>query len=182
MNNAEPLAQKVAAELHFIEEPLTPTHPDNAVEVLLPFVKYFCPQAEFLMIGIEASLRAYHWGQQIAHFAQDYAKSVVVVGSTDLTHYGPNYNWQPMGSGKVAIDWVRNVNDRGFIDAILEKDAQGAVEHALQQQSACCPGAAVAALGAADSLAANHPELITHYLSCDVQTSDSFVGYGAIAL
>ena len=64
-----------------------------------------------------------------------------------------------------ALEWVREVNDRGFIDRVLALDAPGAIERATSDRSACSAGGAVASLcyaraagaGRAEAEAASRP-------------------------
>ena len=63
-----------------------------------------------------------HEAAQLGTLLADYLKSsglrAVVVASTDLTHYGPNYEFEPMGTGEEALRWVSEVNDPDFIRAV----------------------------------------------------------------
>lgn len=175
------LADEIAEALGFDDEPSRPMRPDNAVELHLPFVRAFFPDAKLLMLGVEASRRAMDVGRTVGEDVRAAGRRAVFVGSTDLTHYGPNYGWAPHGGGADAVRWVREENDRGFIDALLADAPARAVDHAGEEQSACCPGAAVAALEAARAHAgAVHPVLVDHYLSYDVRPDASFVGYASI--
>lgn len=175
------LASEVRDALGFEDEPSRPLRPDNAVELHLPFVRAFFPNAKLLMVGIEASRRALAWGREVGERVRAAGREAVFVGSTDLTHYGPNYGWAPHGTGPAAVRWVRDENDRGFLDAILRDDPGAALDHAVEAQSACCPGAAVAAVEATRAYAgAVHPTLVDHYLSYDVRPDASFVGYASV--
>ena len=71
---------------------------------------------------------------------------IVVIGSTDLTHYGPNYGFTAKGSGVQAVDWVRDKNDRGVIDAMIRMDPEAVIREGLSNDNACCCGAAAAAI------------------------------------
>jgi len=178
---ARPLADALAESLALEDEPTRPLRADNAVELHLPFVRALFPDAELLMLGIEASPRALELGREVGRRVRAAGRRAVFVGSTDLTHYGPNYGWAPHGDGEEAVRWAREVNDRGFLDAILRDAPADAVRHAVQEQSACCPGAAAAAIEAAREYAGEvRPELVDHYLSWDVRPDSSFVGYGAV--
>lgn len=175
------LADEVHDALGFDDEPSRPLRPDNAVELHLPFVRAFFPHARLLMIGMEASRRAIAFGREVGERVRKGGREAVFVGSTDLTHYGPNYGWAPHGTGPESVRWVREENDRGFLDALLADDLGGAVDHAVEHQSACCPGAAVAAVEATRAYAgAIHPALVDHYLSYDVRPDASFVGYASV--
>jgi len=174
----------IDAELSLLEEPPAPLRPDNAVEVHMPFVRHAFPGARVVMLGVEASPAGIELGQRVGDVCRKLGRDTVFIGSTDLTHYGPNYGFSPKGTGEAAQGWVRNENDRGFLDALVALDLPSAVEHALTQSSACCPGAAVAALAARQSCepppGGHVPRVVSHYLSSDVSSASSFVGYGSL--
>ena len=62
--------------------------------------------------------------------AKELKVSILVFGSTDLTHYGPNYGWSPKGYGPEAVKWVKEVNDKKFIDQALKLDGPGMLKTA----------------------------------------------------
>jgi AmmeMemoRadiSam system protein B len=156
------------------------TEPDNTVEIQLPFAKYFFPKSKALHFRAPPSEKAIQLGAAIAQAAMKANKKVVVLGSTDLTHYGPNYGWSPKGSGKDAVKWMKDVNDKHFIDALLAFKPEEAIDLANKQRSACSAGAAIAALSFAQSSGAKASTLLDYYTSYDVQANSSFVGYGGI--
>ena len=177
---AQDLLEDIGAERELLDEPLVPRHPDNGVELHMPFIKYFFPTSEVLVLGVGAGGAAIEIGTHVRRVADAHGRKTVFIGSTDLTHYGPNYRFDPHGPGHHAVQWVREHNDRGFIDAVLAKDAPGALSHAAQNQSACCSGAVAATLAAIGEEAT--PRLVTHYLSCDIQPAHNFVGYAGLVL
>ncbi|MGE0785451.1 MAG: AmmeMemoRadiSam system protein B [Sandaracinaceae bacterium] len=175
------LAARAAEELGIVSEPVAPQRADNAVEVHLPFVRHAFPRARLLMLGVAAAPHARAIGAAVGALAKD--RDAVVIGSTDLTHYGPNYGWAPHGGGEPAVRWVREVNDAGFVSRVTSDDPDAALRHAIDEQSACCPGAVIAAMEAARVLSgAIAPRLIDHRLSTDVRPSESFVGYASIVM
>lgn len=178
--NATDLAGQIAEAAGLAEEPVEPRHPDNAAELHMPFVRHFFPGAQLLMLGVEASPRAIEIGEKVADVVRAAGRTAVYIGSTDLTHYGPNYRFEPHGTGEHAVNWVRGQNDRQFIDHVLAREAELALEHAEANHSACCAGAVAACLAAVGGQTA--PRLVGHYLSCDVRPSSSFVGYAGIVL
>ncbi|MCB9597462.1 MAG: AmmeMemoRadiSam system protein B [Sandaracinaceae bacterium] len=177
------LADEVARAHGFEDEPARPGRPDNAVELHLPFVRALFEEARLLMVGVEASARALSIGESIGERVRAAGRQAVFIGSTDLTHYGPNYGWAPHGAGPEAVRWVREDNDGGFLEALVADAPERALDHAVAHQSACCPGAAVAAIEATRAYAgAVHPRLVDHYLSYDVRPDASFVGYGSVVV
>jgi AmmeMemoRadiSam system protein B len=155
---------------------------DNTIEVQLPMVKYFFPNARVLTVRSPASPLALELGAAVAAVAQELKVSLLAFGSTDLTHYGPNYGWAPKGLGPAAVKWVKEVNDKRFIDEALKLDGPGLLQAAREDQSACSPGGAVAAVAAAQKLGAAKAVLADYYTSYDIMPGDSFVGYAGILL
>jgi AmmeMemoRadiSam system protein B len=160
---------------------------DNTVEVLLPMVKYFFPEALLVWLRLPAEDSSLEAGKIIARAAARLGRKTVLLGSTDLTHYGDNYGYSPQGRGRKALDWVRNVNDAGFIKAVLENKPEEALRHAETSFSACSAGAVLACLGFARETRAVSAELLAYTTSADVSLAggesvpDSFVGYAAIS-
>ncbi len=177
------LTARIGDALRLDDEPIRPTRPDNAAELHMPFARYFFPKASLVMLGVAASEIAIEIGATVGALARDLDRDAVFVGSTDLTHYGPSYEFAPAGAGPDAVAWVREQNDAGFLDAVLATDSRRALDHATRAQSACCPGAAVAAIEAARAYEGTlRPALVDHYLSYDVRPGPSFVGYAGVVL
>lgn len=177
------LATRVADELALDDEPVRPLRPDNGAELHLPFVRHFFPRARLLMLGVGACELARTIGRRVGELARELDRDAVFVGSTDLTHYGPNYAFTPAGLGREAEAWVRSVNDAAFLEAVLQRDAAAALAHAISHGSACCPGAAAASLEAVHAhTGAVSPTLVDYYLSSDVRPDASFVGYAGVLL
>jgi AmmeMemoRadiSam system protein B len=155
---------------------------DNTIEIQLPFVKRFFPQAQALAVRSPSSTQAMELGQAVAAVARELKLSLLAFGSTDLTHYGPNYGWAPKGFGPNAVKWVKEVNDKRFVDLALKLDAAGMLKAAAEDQSACSAGGAAAAVAAAKKEGATKAILNDYYTSYDVMPGDSFVGYAGIVL
>ena len=80
------------------------------------------------------------------------------------------------------MKWVKEVNDKRFIDEALKLDGPGMLQAAREDQSACSPGGAAAAVAAAKKLGAAKAVLADYYTSYDIMPGDSFVGYAGILL
>ncbi|MGQ9688225.1 MAG: AmmeMemoRadiSam system protein B [Desulfobaccales bacterium] len=153
---------------------------DNTIEVNLPFIKHFFPHSRVLAVRAPQSATALKLGEAVAEVARELGKSILFFGSADLTHYGPNYGWAPKGSGAEAVKWVKEVNDKRFLDAVLKLDAMGAITAANQDQSSCSAGAPAAAIAGAKKMGATKAMLVDYYTSYDIMPGDSFVGYGGV--
>jgi len=158
----------------------SPTSGDNTVEIHLAMVKYFFPEAKLVAIRSPLSMKAETLGREAAEVAKKAGISIVAIGSTDLTHYGPNYGFLSKGIGPASVKWVKEENDKGFIDCALKMDAPGLLKHALENDSACSGGAALSAMATSRALGGEKGILLDYYTSYDIMPDDSFVGYAGI--
>jgi len=153
---------------------------DNTIEVQLAMIKYFFPDVKLVAIRPPFSIKAIELGREIAEISKADGISIVSIGSTDLTHYGPNYGFLTKGVGPASVEWVKNVNDKGFIDRAMKMDAEGLIDHALKNDSACSAGAAASAIATCTALGAKKGILLDYFTSYDIMRDDSFVGYAGI--
>jgi len=181
---------KIDAELRESFQKMTETSPDryqdNTVEVLLPMVHYFFPDAALLWLRFPAALSSFDAGKLLSECSASVGRRITVLASTDLTHYGDNYGFSPRGKGRSALDWVKDVNDPGFINAVLEGDHSKALSHAEENSSACSAGAVIGVMGFAAAKGLTRRQCLGYHTSADVdegeeEIPDNFVGYAAIS-
>lgn len=177
---AEALGERMIRHHDFQIETPTAFAPENTIELQMPFVKYFFDGAKVLTIGPPADAAAVEIGKTLVHEAQALGLDLKIIGSTDLTHYGPNFSFTPAGSGRSAYEWVRDKNDRQVIEKMLALDAKGVIEEALAHHNACCPGAAAAAIAAANALGAGNSDLLGYSSSYEINPGSTFVGYTGV--
>ncbi len=154
--------------------------PDNSVEVQLPLVKQIFPRAEVLYLRAPPDEQAIELAEVLAEIERDRDGGVAVVGSTDLTHYGPSFGFTSHGPASEAIDWVKLENDRRAIDPLLSLEPRLAIDDALRYRAACSMGAGACAAQFARLLGAGAARLIGHYTSFDLVGGDTIVGYAGI--
>jgi AmmeMemoRadiSam system protein B len=167
---------------------------DNTVEIQIPLVRYAFPNARLLWLRCPPSGLASELGRGLSEAAAALGRKVVVVGSTDLTHYGSSYGFQPAGSGKEGLRWMREVNDRRFLDALLSLDEREIIDRGVRERSACSAGGAAAAcaFAKAEAIRAAGSEaettrsalpagiLLGYRTSYDLKAGNDFVGYGSV--
>ena len=151
---------------------------DNTVEVHLPMVAHLLPGARVVWVRVPPDQSAIALGEFLAGLSSELGKDIAVIGSTDLTHYGPSYRFEPAGGGLPGVRWAEQ-NDRDFVDALLEREPIDAIEHAIQNRSACSSGAAAAAAAFAAARGAAGT-ILGSASSYDVRPDDSHVGYAGI--
>jgi hypothetical protein len=157
-----------------------PRFSDNTVEVQMPFLAYFFPDAPILAAHSPSSQTALSLGKDIAKYFKSKGLSVIYIGSADLTHYGPNYGFAPKGVGPEALAWVKEDNDRRLIDNALKMNAQDLIQDSSERQNTCSAGPIASVISSCSEIGANEGRLIEYYTSYDVMPGDSFVGYAAI--
>jgi len=175
---AAELADELAQRLPCQREP---EGGDNTIEIHLPLLKFFFPESKLLAARSPHLDVALRLGEEAARLCQERGLRCLAFGSTDLTHYGPDYDFTPRGLGWQALEWVKEVNDARFIDAALRLDAAAMLQLGPTEQSAYSAGAAAAAVAAGKVLGASRGQLLGSYTSHDVAPyGESFVGYAAI--
>lgn len=157
------------------------TVPDNTVEIQLPILRYFFPKAFCLCLRMPASMQSFEYGKQIATITKELGIDACVVASSDLTHYGPSYDYMPEGSGPESLDWVMNVNDAGLLECIQKGNPEEVLDHAQTHRSACSAGAILAAMGFVQDAGEYSAKLLEYATSAAIHPASSFVGYAALA-
>jgi len=156
---------------------------EHSVEVQVPFVQYLFPKSKIVPVLIPPDDNAAHVGEVIGQAIHTAQKSVVIVGTTDLTHYGRTYyGFAPAGTGERALEWVR-ANDERVIGLILALRAEDVVTETTTHHNACGGGAVAATVAAARTLGAEKGYLLEYTTSHHVMPqgpATDFVGYAAI--
>ena len=173
----EELGERIADEFSFSIETESLYEQDNTIELQLPFIKFFLPDAKILPMGVPPRLDSLKIGERVAELSEVLGRSILILGSTDLTHYGYNYGYTPKGVGEKAVKWVKEDNDKKIIDLMVAMDAEGVINESLMSSNACCSGAAAAAIAASKRLGAQKGDTLIYATSYDIRPDNSFVGY-----
>lgn len=145
---------------------------EHSLEVQIPIIQYF--RKDFKIVPIVISHGAYDTlksiGTQLADALKDLKRKILIVASSDMTHYEP--------------EEAASKKDKMAIDKILKMDALGLYETAEKFGISMCGLAPVVTmLNAAKELGAASSKLIEYRTSGDV-TGDysSVVGYAGIII
>lgn len=176
----EALAEKLMNRFSFQAESVHHFAPDNTIELQLPFIKYFFGDVKIVPVGVPPDAMAVEIGRFAVQAARDMGRSIKVVGSTDLTHYGTHFGLTHYGFGEAAHQHVRANEDRRIIERILAMDPHRILEEALSSHNACCSGAVAAAIAAGQEMGAATAVQTEYATSYDKSPGDSFVGYVGI--
>ena len=121
------LATKLVEEFRFAVETPVKYEQDNTIELQLPFIKYFFPNIRIVPIGVPPDINSLKIAKRAAEISRNSSGKTIVLGSTDLTHYGYNYGYTPKGVGADAVEWVKNVNDKRLVDLLVAMDSEGTI-------------------------------------------------------
>ncbi len=162
----EELAARVMRHPHVADNPAGHTY-EHSIEVQLPLIQHILGDVKILPISVRPGELAAEIGRVVATEVRESNRRVVFLASTDLTHYGPAFGFEPHGHGLEGIRWAKEVNDRRFIDLIAALDADGVVPEAASNHNACGAGAVAAGIAAALELGAQGYAELEHTTSAD---------------
>lgn len=172
--------EMLTGSFDFIEEDASSCTRDNTLEMQFPLIKYLFPDTGVVLLGVSPTERALRIGEKAAEIADELGNEACLIGSTDLTHYGPNYGFTTMGTGKKSVEWVKKVNDKRMVDAFLRAEPDEVMSEAASSYNACCPGGAAAAIAGIRKSGAGKGTLVHYTTSYDIHPDSSFVGYAGI--
>lgn len=154
---------------------------EHSLEVQLPFIKYLRPDAKIVPVAVPPG-DAYLTGRRIGEAVSKMGGKIVIVGTTDLTHYGDVYGFTPYGYGEGAKRRMKE-NDSRMIKLALDMKFSEVRKEAETNRNACGPGALAATVSAARAMGAEKGHLIEYKTSYDVMPEGEFemaVGYAGI--
>lgn len=159
---------------------------EHAVEVELPMIQLAWPGAAVLPIEVPVLDEAIDIGRRTAQQMERAGLNAVYLASSDLTHYGPNYDFAPVGIGIDAVQWAMD-NDRRLLRVVTDMRVEAVVPEVRAHANACGGGAIAAMLAACRERGATAARVLLH--SCSHQTladagapqpPDNSVGYASV--
>lgn len=168
----EELARKIISKGELIEEDATAHMYEHSIEVELPILSHFFGEFKFVPIVCSlSSLDIYQRvAQQIAQAIEDTKEEILVVASSDMSHYEP--------------DAIARKKDRLAIEKIIELDEVKLNECVQENNITMCGIAPVSIMiHCVKLLKANKAEVILYQTSGDACGDySSVVGYVGVIL
>lgn len=164
-----------------------PHEREHSLEVQLPFLQFLYGE-DFNIVPIAVGRSdldtCRRIGRVVAKAIEENKQDVVILASTDMTHYGSMfYGFAPVGSGPIekVIKWIYET-DGEIISAICELDTSKMLN--LAKKTTMCGSIPVAiALEASRVLGAKEVKKLKYATSYDVQGSvDAIVGYLSVKI
>ncbi len=174
------LTDKICAGISIRQRPPVKFPDENTFELQFPFIKYFFPHSKIVVCGVAPSFFSSVIGNMVVEEAKNLSRNIKIIGSTDMTHYGPDFGFTPAGTGEKAVQWVKSENDKNAIKAMIEMDESKIISQGIDNKNLCCAGAAAATVAACKRLGAAKGIELDYATSFDKSGGDSFVGYSGI--
>lgn len=168
----EDLASFILKNSKHIEEDATAHLYEHSVEVQLPFLQYVNKGLKFVPIIIsDADLEMFRdIGKDLAEAVREYKKGVVIIASSDMTHYEPHETAKK--KDRLAIDAILKLDEKALLNEIKREDI-----------SMCGYGPCIVMLSALKELGAKNAELVDYMTSGDTSGDYSaVVGYAGILI
>jgi AmmeMemoRadiSam system protein B/AmmeMemoRadiSam system protein A len=166
------LAKQILAASSYLEEDSAAHQYEHSIEVQLPFLQYFKKDFKLVPIILSFSTGATYReiGREMAKAIKALNRQVVIIASSDMTHYEPQESAQ----------W----KDNQAIEAILDLDEDELLRRVDELRISMCGYApAVSLISAAKELGAKRAELVRYQTSGDTTGNyTSVVGYAGIII
>lgn len=166
------LANDIISSSRYIKDDSLGHLHEHSLEVQIPFIQYF--KKNFKIVPITIMTLDYELcediGVALSEAIKEYDKSVLIVASTDMTHYESQES--------------ANVKDKKAIDEILKLDPKGLFETIVNKNISMCGIAPTTAmLIACNNLGAREARLVKYMTSGDVSGDyQQVVGYAGMII
>ena len=166
------LAGRILSGSQHLQEDARAHQFEHSIEVQIPFLQYFKKDVRIVPITLAYADAATYkeLGKEIAQAVKDLKKEVVIIASSDMTHYEPQESAQR--KDRKAIEAILELNEDELLRRVNELDI-----------SMCGYAPTVALISAARKLGATSAELVRYQTSGDT-TGDysAVVGYAGILI
>ncbi len=166
------LGKQILAISSLLEEDYRAHQYEHSIEVQLPFLQYFKPDIKLVPIILAHGTAAVYKeiGLEIARAIKDLKREVIIIASSDMTHYEPQESAQRKDSQ--AIEAMLDLNEDELLRRVDDLNI-----------SMCGYAPVVSLISAAKELGAKGAELVRYQTSGDT-TGDysSVVGYAGIVI
>lgn len=168
----ENISKNIMQEVSYVSEDIQPHAAEHSLEVQLPFISYFSDRVKIVpMIVMGVALEeCREIGEGIAHCIKKVDYSVVIVTSSDMSHYVSDDVARRLDG--FAIDEIVNLNPEGLYSIVRKKEI-----------SMCGLLPTVIMLYAALALGAKEAKLVRYATSGEVSGDyESVVGYAGVII
>jgi hypothetical protein len=160
---------------------------EHSIEVQLPWLQYRFKEFKIVPITINPIYfdvkTCREIGEKIAEIAKGLRRKVLIIASSDFTHYGSMYGYEPFEGSEDVLKKIKGM-DLEVINLITSLKPSEVIKTCDEKRLTICGYGGIAAmLFAAKILGAKQGELIDYSTSFDVsKNTDAIVGYAGIVI
>lgn len=168
----EELAELIIEESSLARVDITAHLWEHSIEVQLPFIQYFNPNVSFVPVCIQKTTyqQLEKFGEEIAEAIKRFGKEVLIVASSDMSHYIP----QDEAERKdwYALEKIESLNPRELYNVVEREDI-----------SMCGIAPVTSTLSASLKLGAKKGKVVSYATSGDITGDYSeVVGYAGVVI
>jgi AmmeMemoRadiSam system protein B len=166
------LGERILYQSDYLHEDTAAHLYEHSIEVLLPFLQYFKKDVRIVPIILATAEGTIYGeiGRSIAQAIKDWGKEVVIVASSDMTHYEPDESARRKDTQ--AIEAILDLNEDELLRRVEELDI-----------TMCGYAPVVSLICASKELGAERAELVCYQTSGDTSGDyRSVVGYAGIII
>ncbi len=153
---------------------------EHSIEVHLPFLQYLFEEVKFIPIVIDSFFFDPKYTKKIGSSikkAKEEFEDIIVIASSDMTHYGPWYGYYPFGLGKNALEKVKEL-DLKLLSFAEKCDIDGFWRFYVENHMSVCGAGPIIVLLAYSE---KEGEVLKYYTSAEVTGDyENFVGYASL--
>jgi MEMO1 family protein len=180
IKNETSLSQQLINNKDIIQDE-APHKLEHSIEVQLPFLQYCFKNFSIvpIIVSTDNYLELKKFSRILAELIKKQKNSVVLIASSDFTHYGPNYNFIPFPLNKKTKQNLYSL-DHQAIEKIISFDSKGFYEQA-EKSTICGKSPITITIETSKILGAKKAKLLKYYTSGDiVHDYENSVGYASL--
>jgi len=168
------LTKEIMDTSDIFDSELMPHMQEHSLEVQVPFLQYiYGDDLKIVPIVIAPRPSVYlckQIGESLAQAVKDSGKKVVVLASSDFTHYGVSYGYMPFFGGDIRAQIEKL--DKGAIKEVKALQLEKYMEYLDKTKATICGRTAIGVLIAyAKAMGVEKGKLLKYYLSGDLTGS-----------
>lgn len=167
------LAEKILEKSKYLQHDTLAHVQEHSLEVQVPFIQYIKSNVQIVPVVLSGSIDSIAWteiGDAISEGIKDYKQKVLIVASSDFTHYETQKTAEE--NDRYAIDAITVLNEYLFIERVFERN-----------MSICGYGPIITAIIASKNLGAQKAEIIDYKTSGNITGDyEQVVGYAGIII
>ena len=182
----EEFVKEITKDSVIMEDPKSHLR-EHSIEVQLPWLQHRFKEFKIVPIAINPIYfdvkTCREVGEKIAQVAKGLRRKILIVASSDFTHYGAAYGYEPFSGEKEIIKKVKEI-DMEVIKLITELKPSEVIKTCDEKRLTVCGYGGIATmLFAAKILGATKGELMDYSTSFEVSNDiDAVVGYAGILI